>query len=178
MIRIIGIIAAVVAVPVAAVLIYAATLPDRFQVERTTSIKAPPEAIFALISDFRRYQAWSPYEKLDPAMKRSFSGPAGGKGAVYAWESDGRAGSGQMEITDLSPPFEVSIALDFTKPFETHNTVELTLIPEGDATKVTWAMHGPMPYIAKLMSSFFSMDAMIGKDFEAGLANLKALAES
>lgn len=171
------VIAVLVVVPLAAVLILAATKPDTFRVERATSIKAPAEKIFPLIADFHGWGAWSPYEKLDPAMKRTFSGAANGKGAVYEWDSDGKAGRGRMEITDAPAPSKVAIKLDFFKPFEAHNIAEFTLEPKGDSTNVTWAMHGPNLYIGKVMSIFFNMDSMIGKDFETGLANMKALAE-
>jgi uncharacterized protein YndB with AHSA1/START domain len=159
-------------------LVFAATKPDTFQVQRRTTIKAPPEKIFALINDFRNWSGWSPYEKLDPAMKRTLSGAAQGKGSIYEWASDGRAGRGRMEITDAAPPSQITIKLDFVKPFESHNTVNFTTQPAGDSTTVTWAMQGPNPYLAKVMSIFVSMDRMVGKDFETGLANLKALAES
>ena len=164
-------------VGVAAVLILAATKPDTFRVERAASIKASPEKIFPLLNDFHRYMAWSPYEKLDPAMKRTYSGASSGKGAVYSWESSGKAGQGRMEIADTSPPSKVRINLDFVKPFEASNIVEFTLEPKGESTNVTWAMHGPSPFFAKVMHVFFNMDSMVGKDFESGLANLKALAE-
>ena len=164
-------------VPLAAILVFAATKPDTFRVQRAASIQAPPERIFPLINDFHRWGSWSPYEKLDPAMKRTYSGTTNGKGAVYEWDSDGKAGRGRMEITDTSAPSKVAIKLDFFKPFESHNMVEFTIEPKGDSTNVTWAMHGPNLYIGKVMSIFFNMDNMIGKDFETGLANIKALAE-
>jgi uncharacterized protein YndB with AHSA1/START domain len=171
------VIVVLVVVPLAAILIFAATKPDTFRIQRATSIKAPPERIFPLIADFHGWGAWSPYEKLDPAMKRTFSGAANGKGAVYEWDSDGKAGKGRMEITDAPAPSKVAIKLDFFKPFEAHNIAEFTLEPRGDSTDITWAMYGPNLYIAKVMSIFFNMDRMIGKDFETGLANLKARAE-
>lgn len=171
------IIAIVVAVLLIGILIFAATRPDTFRIQRAASIKAPAERIFALINDLHDWNAWSPYEKKDPAMQRTYGGAANGKGAVYEWEGDKNVGQGRMEITDTSPPSKVTIKLDFVKPFEAHNIVEFTLQPQGDATHVTWAMRGPSPYISKLMGLFFSMDNMIGKDFEAGLANLKAVAE-
>ncbi len=162
----------------AALLIFAATRPDSFRVERTTSIKAQPDKVFALINDLRRWAAWSPYDKKDPAMKRTLSGSASGAGAVYEWDGNQEIGKGRMEITDSSPPSRIIIRLDFVKPFEAHNVVEFTLRQQDEATLVTWAMHGPSPYISKLMGIFFSMDKMIGKDFEAGLANLKSAAET
>jgi polyketide cyclase/dehydrase/lipid transport protein len=170
-------IALVVLLLVGAVLIFAALRPDYFRVQRATSIKAPPEKIYPFINEFDRWGAWSPYEKRDPAMKRSRSGPAAGKGAVYAWEGNSEVGSGRMDITDAAAASRVVIKLDFRKPFEAHNTAEFTLERRGDATDVTWAMHGPASYLSKLIGVFVSMDRMIGGDFEAGLANLKALAE-
>ena len=170
------IVIAVLAV-VAALLIYAATKPDTFALERSASIKAPPEKIFALINDFHNWTAWSPWEKLDPALKRTYSGPAAGKGAVYEWEGNNKVGKGRMEIQDSVAPSTVSIDLHFLKPFEARNVAEFTLASQGDATNVTWKMHGPSPYLSKVMTLFFSMDKMVGKDFETGLANLKAAAE-
>jgi uncharacterized protein YndB with AHSA1/START domain len=167
-----------IVVLVAAILVFAATKPDIFRVQRTTSIKAPPETIFAHISDLHRWRAWSPYEKKDPAMKRTLSGAGNGKGAVYEWDGNKDVGKGRMEIIEASPPSKVRLTLDFVKPFEAHNIVEFTLEPNGDSTHVTWAMHGVSPYIAKLMGLFINMDTMIGKDFEAGLSNLKGVAES
>jgi uncharacterized protein YndB with AHSA1/START domain len=170
-------IALVAVIVIAAVLIFAATKPDTFSVQRTTTIKAAPEKIFAMLDDFHNWGGWSPWEKMDPNMKRTFSGPANGKGSVYEWDGNSKVGQGRMEITDASAPSHVTIKLDFIKPFEGHNVAEFVLEPRGDSTNVTWTMRGPSPYIAKLMSVFFSMDSMIGKDFEAGLANLKAAAE-
>lgn len=170
-------IALVVVVLVAALLVFAATKPDSFRVQRTASIKAPPEKIYPLISDLKGWSAWSPWEKLDPAMTRTHSGAASGKGAVYEWDGNKEVGAGRMEIVEASPPSAVRIKLDFLKPFTAHNFAEFTLEPKGDATTVTWAMYGPNTYVAKLMSVFFSMDGMIGSYFETGLANLKAAAE-
>jgi hypothetical protein len=167
----------VVVVLLAALLGFAATKPDTFRVERATSIKAPPEKIFPLINDLRSWGAWSPWEKLDPTMKRTYSGAANGLGAVYEWEGDGKVGAGRMEITESSPSSRVILKLDFLKPFEAHNVAEYTLEAKGDSTNITWAMHGPSPFVSKVMQVFFSMDRMVGKDFETGLANLKAIAE-
>lgn len=170
-------IAIVVVVLLAALLAFAATKPDTFRVERSTSIKASPAKIFPLINDFHVWDAWSPWEKMDPAMKRTHSGASSGKGEVYEWEGNSKVGAGRMEITESSPPSKVIIKLDFIKPFEGHNIAEFVLEPKGDTTNVTWAMHGPAPYISKLMTVFVSMDSMVGKDFETGLANMKAVAE-
>ena len=170
-------IAIVVVVLIAALLIYAATKPDTFRVQRSASIKAPPEKIFPIINDFHNWGTWSPWEKKDPAMKRTLGAIASGKGAVYEWEGNNEVGKGRMEIAESSPPFKVAIRLDFVKPFEAHNTVEFALEPNGEATNVTWAMQGHTPYFAKIIHVFFDMDSMVGKDFEAGLANLKTIAE-
>jgi uncharacterized protein YndB with AHSA1/START domain len=170
-------IAIVIVVALAALLIYAATRPDTFSIQRSTQIKAPPEKIYALISDFPSWPTWSPWEKLDPDMKRTLTGAATGKGSIYEWSGSGKVGAGRMEITDVQAPGKVVIKLDFIKPFEGHNVTEFTLAPQGDTTEVNWVMTGPSPYISKLMGVFFNMDQMIGKDFEAGLANMKATAE-
>jgi uncharacterized protein YndB with AHSA1/START domain len=171
-------IAIIFVVAVLAVLGYAATRPDTFRVERTASINAPRETVFAVINDFHRWESWSPYEKLDPAMKRAISGAPSGKGAVYEWEGNSKAGKGRMEILDTSPPSRITIKLDFDKPFEAHNVAEFVLEPRGNATNVTWAMQGPSPFMVKLMSVFLNMDHLVGRDFETGLANLKSLAET
>ncbi len=170
-------IALVVVLLIAGVLIYAATKPDTFRIERSTRIKAAPEEVHALINNFDAWTQWSPWEKKDPAMKRTRSGPTEGKGAVYAWEGNNAVGQGRMEITESTVPHHVLIKLDFISPFEAHNVADFTLKPDGDSTQVTWAMYGPSPYISKLMTTFMSMDAMVGPDFEAGLVSLKQLAE-
>ena len=170
-------IALVLTVLIAAVLIFAATKPDIFRVERKASIKAPPEKVFALINDFKSWTAWSPWEKKDPAMKRTYGAVTSGKGATYAWEGNKDVGSGSMEIVESIAPSKVGLKLDFLQPFEAHNTVNFTLVPAGEITNVTWAMQGPTPYFAKIIHVFMDMDSMVGKDFEAGLANLKVAAE-
>jgi polyketide cyclase/dehydrase/lipid transport protein len=169
--------AILVVVLLAAVLVFAATKPDTFRVQRATSIKAPREKIFPLINDFHCWVSWSPYERMDPAMKRTHTGAVNGKGAVYEWEGKGKVGAGRMEITDTAPPSMITIKLDFIKPFEGHNIAEFTLEAKGDSTNVTWATYGPSSYLSKVMCLFFSLDNLVGRDFETGLANLKALAE-
>lgn len=155
----------------------AAMQPDSFSVKRQIAIKAPPEKIVTLISDFHHWGSWSPWEHLDPNMKRTLSGASAGKGAIYEWQGNDDVGAGRMEITGLAMPTKVDIKLDFLKPFESHNTTEFVLTPQGDTTTVTWNMTGPMPFISKIMCVFVSMDKMIGKDFEKGLATMKAVAE-
>jgi len=178
MFEIIAIIAVVLAIAIAIVLILAATKPGRFSVQREISVKAPPEKIFPLINDFHQWGLWSPYENKDAAMKRSYSGAAAGKGAVYGWDGNNNVGSGRMEILDASAPAKIVIKLDFFKPFEGHNTAEFTLTPDGDATRVTWQMHGSRPLMAKIIGLFMDMDTMIGGSFETGLASLKGLSEA
>jgi uncharacterized protein YndB with AHSA1/START domain len=168
---------AIVAVVVGAILIYAATKPDAFRVERSIAIKAPAEKIFPLINDFRQWEPWSPWEKMDPALKRTYSGANNGVGAAYEWQGNKDVGHGRMEITESTTPSKVVLKLHFIKPFEANNTVEFVLSKDGDNTRVTQAMYGPSPYISKLMGLVFSMDKMVGTKYEEGLGTLKNLAE-
>ena len=177
MFEVIAIIAVIIAIAIAAVLILAATKPDRFGVQREITVKASAEKIFPLINDFHHWVVWSPYEKKDAAMKRTFGGADSGRGAIYGWDGNNNVGSGRMEILDSNAPSKIVIKLDFFKPFEGHNTAEFTMLPQGDATHVTWLMHGPAPFMNKLMQVFMNLDKMIGKDFEAGLATLKQVTE-
>lgn len=166
----------IVVVAAVAVLILASRQPNEFRVERTVSINAPAEKIVAHIEDFHQWGAWSPYEHLDPAMQRTFSGPPTGKGAIYEWSGNSDVGQGRMEILDSSTA-KVTIKLDFYKPMEANNVAEFALQPKGDATDVTWAIYGPMPFISKVMCLFVDMDKMVGSDFEKGLADLKKVSE-
>jgi uncharacterized protein YndB with AHSA1/START domain len=174
MIKIIGII---IVFAIAAILIFAAMQPNSFRVQRSTTIKAPPEKIFAAINDFHRWEAWSPWEKIDPAVKRSYSGTESGKGAVYAWEGNNEIGQGRMEIIESTPSSKLLVKIEFIKPFAAINTVEFNLAQNGENTTVTQAMYGPSPFISKLMGLFFSMDKMVGGKYEEGLATLKTIAE-
>jgi hypothetical protein len=166
----------VVALVVAGLLRYAASRPDSFVVQRSTRIAAPPERILPLIDDFHAWASWSPYEKLDPAMKRTFSGAARGPGAVYEWDGNSKAGAGRMEITRADTS-RVSTQLDFTRPFRANNVADFIFEPEAGGTKVTWNMTGTSAFMTKLFGVFVNMDRLIGRDFEVGLANLKTLAE-
>lgn len=150
---------------------------SEFRVERSARIAAAPEKVFPLIDDLRAWSAWSPWEKLDPAMKKTFGGPARGAGATYAWEGNKKVGAGRMEITESVPSSRVAIKLDFLMPFEARNVAEFRLDADGGATVVTWSMRGPAQLFWKVMGLFMNMDKMIGKDFEAGLAAMKASAE-
>jgi hypothetical protein len=133
--------------------------------------------VFALIQDFHHWGGWSPWERLDPNLKRTYSGEPAGTGAMYEWEGNKNVGTERMEVAEALAPAKVVIRLDFLKPFEAHNTAGFVLEPQGSSTRVTWAMHGPRPFLFKVMTVFLSMDAMVGEDFEKGLANLKELAE-
>ena len=135
MLKILAIIVVVVLVVIAGILIYASTRPDSFRVQRSVGIKAPPQKIFPLIDDLKAWAGWSPYEKKDPAMKRSFGPITAGKGATYEWEGNKNVGQGRMEILEATPPGKVLIKLDFLKPFEAHNMAEFTLEPKGDTTR-------------------------------------------
>ncbi|WP_439610924.1 SRPBCC family protein [Reyranella sp.] len=175
--RILAIVGAVVVVAVAAILIYAATKPDSFRVQRSATMNAPAEKIFPYLEGLKRWTEWSPYEGRDPQMKRAYSGADSGKGALYEWDGNDNVGKGRMEIVDSKPPSKVVIKLDFLKPFEGHNTAELTVEPKGGQTIVTWAMYGPSTFMTKLIGTFMDMDDMIGRDFAAGLAKLKTIVE-
>jgi hypothetical protein len=176
MFKIIGVVLGVLALAVVALLAFAATRPGSFRIARSAIIKAPPERIFPLIADFHRWTAWSPYETLDTDLKRTYGGAPQGVGATYAW-SGRKAGDGRMEIVQAPAPSQVVIKLDFSRPMVAHNIAKFTLEPDGESTKVTWSMEGPNPYIAKVMGLVFSMDSLVGKDFETGLANMKTAAE-
>lgn len=162
---------------IAALLIFAATRPDSFRIERSVLIKAAPEKIFPHIASFHQWEAWSPWEKIDPAIQRTYTGAESGKGAQYGWAGNKDVGKGSMEILDTTPASRVLMKVDFYEPFEGHNRIEFTLQPEGDSTKVTQAMFGPSPFISKVMGLFFSLDKMVGSKYEEGLASLKAVAE-
>jgi uncharacterized protein YndB with AHSA1/START domain len=167
----------IVAAAIAALLIYAATKPDNFRLERSATIAAPPDKVFALINDLRQFNTWNPFAKMEPTVVMTYDATSAGVGGAYHWKGD-KTGEGRMQITESVPAQRVSAKLDFVKPFEAHNLVDFTVQPQGDkGSTVTWAMHGPMPYLNRVMTVFFDMDKTVGKDFEAGLANLKALAE-
>lgn len=159
------------------ILITAATRPDSFRIERSARIKASGVQVLAILEDFHRWPEWSPWEQLDPTMQRSFSGNANGKGAVYDWTSKGKAGAGRMEIREVEAS-RLLIQLDFFKPFKASNMAEFTWVTEGDATQLNWAMFGPSPFISKLMGLVFNMDKLVGKDFEKGLENMRAVLEA
>ena len=174
MLKMIGI---ALAVAVGVVLAVAATRPNDFRVQRSASIKAPAEKIFPHINDLHAFNTWNPFNKKDPNVKGSYSGAVSGTGAAYAFEGNSEVGRGRIEITDSRPASEVRMSLHMLAPMEGRNVVEFTLRPREDSTSVTWAIQGPMPYISKVLSLFCDMDAMIGREFENGLAELKTIVE-
>lgn len=172
-----GVIVAILIVAVVVILLLAASKPDEFSVERSAQINAPPEKIFPLINDLHAWKAWSPWENKDPNMQRTFSDNTVGEGATYAWKGDKNVGEGSMEITGATPNSRIAIALRFLKPFKSESSVEFTLEPSGNTTNVRWVMQGRQIFMGKVMCLFMNMDNMVGKDFEAGLASMKAAAE-
>jgi uncharacterized protein YndB with AHSA1/START domain len=168
-------IALVVVVAACGLVAVASTRPDDFRIERSLRIEAPAARIYPLVNDLHRHAEWSPFEKKDPAMARRHSGAPQGPGAVYEWNGNAEIGSGRMEILESKEPERVAIKLDFLTPLEAHNTAEFLFVPDGEATTVTWAMYGPQPFLGKVMSVLLDMDTMIGREFEAGLANLAAI---
>ena len=172
--KIVGIAAALI---VGGILLLAAMRPDSFRVQRSASIQAPPEKIFPLINDLRRFNTWNPFEKKDPNLKGSYAGAESGKGAAYAFQGNSEVGSGRIEIIESLPASEVRMKLDMLKPIQASNVVEFTLRPNGSGTRVTWSMQGPVPYFARIIHLFIDMDAMVGGEFEKGLADLKSIVE-
>ncbi len=151
--------------------------PDTFTITRSATIAAPPEVVYAYANDFHEWGKWSPWEKLDPAMQRTFTGPASGVGASYAWSGNSEAGAGTMTIKESVPGEKVGINLDFIKPFESKTITEFAFKPEGAGTNVTWTMSGDNAFLSKVMGVFVNVDKMVGPDFEKGLASMKTLAE-
>lgn len=174
----IKIILLVLAATVVLILVLATFQPAEFRVTRSATLAAPALAVFSEINDFHRWQAWSPWEKMDPNLKRTFEGPASGMGSIYSWEGNKKVGSGRMTIAASLPSELIRIRLEFLKPWESTCVTEFTFGREGSGTLVTWTMSGPNSFMAKLINVFTSMDKMIGSDFEKGLANLKSAVES
>ena len=165
------------AVVIAAGAAFIATRPDDFRIERSAEVAAPPEAVFPLINDFHEWNRWSPFEKMDPAMKRTFDGPSSGVGAKYAWTGNDQAGEGHMTIEESKPAQLVSIKLEFTKPMAATNQAIFRLEPSGSGTRVTWSMEGKNSFVGKAFSTLMDMDKMVGGEFEKGLASLGAAAK-
>lgn len=170
--------AGLVALVVVVVLVLAARKPDSFRVERKVVIQAPPEAVFPYLEDPRKTVEWSPWEKKDPRLKKTFSGAAKGKGAVYEWDGNKDIGAGRLEIVESVAPSKVVMDLRFFRPMKARNVAVYAVAPRaGGASEVAWSIEGPMPFMSRLMCVFMDMDGMIGAEFEKGLADLKALAE-
>jgi len=151
---------------------------DTYTVERSTSIAASPERIYERIADFHRWSAWSPWEDIDPELRRTYSGAGSGTGAVYAWSGNRKAGQGRMEITEATKPSKIAIDLAFEKPFKARNTTVFQIRPDASGSIVTWTMTGQKTLMTKIMGIFVSMEKFIGPDFEKGLAQLKASTET
>jgi uncharacterized protein YndB with AHSA1/START domain len=167
-----------VAALVAIFVVVVATRPATYTVERSATVAAPPATVFALVDDFQAWERWSPWEDLDPNMKRTFGGPPSGVGARYGWVGNEDVGEGEMTIVASRPPEAIDIDLHFVAPFESSSRTEFRFQPDGDGTKVTWRMTGENNFVSKAFTLFMDMDAMIGGDFEKGLAGLDTAATS
>ena len=163
---------------IGALLLYVGTRPDTFSVERSATINVPPARLFGIISDLGSFDSWSPWARLDPGMTKSFTGPASGVGAAYAWEGNGKVGAGRMEIIELVANHHLRMKLQFFRPFKANNETLYTLAPVEGGTRITWAMTGPLNLMARVMHLLMNMDRMVGGQFEEGLANLKRVAEA
>jgi len=166
-----------VVVLVAVFLGVAAMQPSEFRVARTALIDAPAPVVFAEVNDLRRWEAWSPYVKRDPAMQKTYTGAPAGVGAVYAWNGNSEVGEGRATIVESRPNELIRVKLEFLRPFAATSTADFTFQPQGDATAVTWSLAGQNNLVAKAMGLMIDMDAMIGSDFETGLAAMKAMVE-
>lgn len=152
--------------------------PPLFRIVRSATMAATPETVFEQVNDFQNWYEWSPWAKIDPAMKQTYDGPSSGAGAKYAWDGNKQVGAGRMTITDCQPPSKIGILLEFLRPFATTNVVQFTFRPEGSQTNVEWSMEGKKNFISKAFCLFFNMDKVVGADFEKGLAQMKAIVEN
>ena len=166
-----------VAVIVLGFLVVVTMQPADFRVTRTATIAAPAAAVFAQVNDFHNWQAWSPWEKMDPAMKRTYEGAPAGRGAIYAWVGNKEVGEGRMTVTESRPNELIRIKLEFVKPFRATNVAEFSFELRGDQTAVTWTMTGEKNFLTKAIHLFMNIDRMVGGSFETGLAQMKALVE-
>ena len=167
----------IIVAAVLVVLALAASKPDTYSVERSATIAAQPEQVFAYVNDFHQWPQWSPWEKLDPKMNRTYGGPASGQGSTYGWVGNNDVGEGRMTITESVPGSKVGIQLEFLKPMAATSQTTFDFVPSGAGTQVVWKMTGKNDLMSKVFTVFMNMDQMIGKDFESGLANLKQVAE-
>ncbi|MBX3176727.1 MAG: SRPBCC family protein [Candidatus Hydrogenedentes bacterium] len=176
--RKLGIAFSILAALVAVFCVVVALQPADFRIERSASIDAPPENVFALVNNFRHWDRWSPWARRDPEMTAAYEGPEAGAGAVYAWAGNNEVGEGRMTITESIPHARIEIQLDFFRPFAATNTAVFTFAESGGATSVTWSMEGRNNFLAKAFNLLMDMDAMVGGDFEKGLAAMKSAAET
>ena len=167
-----------VAVVLVVFLIVVALRPAEYSVTRSATIAAPAETVFTQVNELKKWEAWNPWGKIDPAMKLTYTGPASGVGAAYAWVGNNEVGEGRMTITESRPPGRILFNLEFFKPMAGVSITEFTFKPAGNQTTVTWTMTGKNNYIAKAFCMFMNMDKMIGGQFEKGLVELKAVAEA
>ena len=168
----------VVIVLVAVVAILATLQPNHYHIERSATIDAPAPVVFAQVNDFHKWEAWSPWAKLDPAMKQTYEGAPAGTGATYAWAGNSQVGEGRMTITDSHPNDLIKIKLEFIKPWSATNATNFTFKPQGNQTAVTWTMDGDNNFMGKAFGLFMNLDKMVGGDFEKGLAQMKSVAEA
>ena len=169
---------AILAFIIAAILLFAATRPDVFHIQRSLTVQASPEKVFPLINDLHQWPLWAPQDKEDPSMKRTYSGAASGTGAISDWSGSGNTGRGRMTITESVPSKQITIQVDWVRPFTARNMNQFTLEAQGASTRISWSMQGPNLYFMKVMSVFTNMDRVMGQHFETGLANLKLVAET
>lgn len=167
-------VAVVLVVLLAAFAIFAATRPTDFRVSRSRALAAPAEVVHAYVNDFHKWPEWSPWEKLDPTMRKEISGAPTGPGATYYWTGNNKVGEGRMTITDSRPPQSVTLRLEFMRPWKAVNTTQFDFVPSGAGTNVTWAMTGQNNFMAKAFGVFMPLDKLVGADFERGLASLDA----
>jgi hypothetical protein len=165
-------------VVIALFLLVASFQPETFAISRSIMVSAAPQACFDQVNNFHNWEAWSPWAKLDPAMKTDYGGPASGEGASYSWDGAGKVGAGRMAITKSRPSQLIDIQLDFLRPMKTTNLTEFTFTPQGQETQVTWTMSGHKNLVAKAFDMIMNMDKLVGPDFEKGLAGIKSIAES
>ncbi|PYS20811.1 MAG: polyketide cyclase [Acidobacteria bacterium] len=168
----------VIVVIIAVLCVVVALQPAHYQVERSTTINAPAAVVFAQVNDFHKWQAWSPWAKMDPNMKQTYSGPSAGNGASYSWVGNNDVGEGRMTITDSKPSEAIKIRLEFLKPFAATNATDFTFISQGSQTNVKWTMSGEKNFISKAFTIFMDMDKMVGSDFEKGLTEMKKVSEA
>lgn len=177
-VEILSVVVSLFVVATLVVVVLAIRKPDRFRYVRSTRIAAPPTKVFPHLDDFHAWAEWSPWEKLDPAMTKTYGGAARGVGATYAWKGNKKVGEGKMEILSSTPPTKLEVRLLFVAPFPADNRAVFTLTPEGDGTHLEWAMEGASPFASKLFSVFVDMETLLGKDFDRGLTELKRLSEA